>query len=156
VVAVTAPVVFVPPAPSAPLQPPDAEQEVALVELHVKVEEPPEAITDGYTDSAAVGRMFTVAVAGALVPPAPVHTSEYTVLALTGPVLELPLAVRLPLHPPEAVHAVALVELQVSVDEPPEATHRCSRGLRLTQPRAPHRAGGAERSRPAARSAPAR
>jgi hypothetical protein len=66
--------------------------------------------------------MFTVAVAEALVPPAPVHTSEYTVVAATGPVLRLPFADKVPLHPPEAVHAVALVELQVSVDEPPEAT----------------------------------
>ena len=42
-------------------------------------------------------------------------------LAARAPVLSLPLAAREPLHPPEAVHEVALVELQVSVEAPPPA-----------------------------------
>lgn len=43
----TAPVVWLPPVPSVPPQPPDAMQEPALVELQVSVAEPPGAITEG-------------------------------------------------------------------------------------------------------------
>ena len=70
----------------------------------------------------AVGTRFTVAVAGALVPPAPVQISEYMVAAFTAPVLCVPLAASEPVQPPDAAQDVALVELQVSVDEPPVAT----------------------------------
>jgi len=43
--------------------------------------------------------------------------------AVSGPVLRVPLMANAPLHPvPEAVQAVAFVELQVSVDAPPLAT----------------------------------
>jgi hypothetical protein len=38
-----------------------------------------------------------------------------------APVLCVPLAVFVPLQPPDAVHDVALVELQVSVEVPPLA-----------------------------------
>ena len=41
--------------------------------------------------------------------------------AVKAPVLCVPLAGLLPLHAPDAVHAVALVELQVSVSEAPSA-----------------------------------
>jgi hypothetical protein len=122
VVALTAPVFLVPLVPNAPVQPPDAAHEVALLELQVNVDEPPGAITEGYTESVADGTTFTVAVAGALVPPAPVHVSENVVLALSAPVLRLPLAAKVPLHPPEAVQEVALAEDQVSVAEPPAST----------------------------------
>jgi hypothetical protein len=44
------------------------------------------------------------------------------VVAARAPVDWLPLVARLPLHPSDAVQVVALVELQVSVDEPPEFT----------------------------------
>jgi hypothetical protein len=119
VVALTAPVFLVPLVPSALLQPPDAAHEVALLELQVNVDEPPGAITEGYTESLADGTIFTVAVAGALVPPVPVHVSENVVLAVSAPVLRLPLAAKVALHPPEAVQEVALVEDQVSVADPP-------------------------------------
>jgi len=105
-----------------PLQPPDAAHEVALVELHVNVEAPAGATTDGYTESVAVGTTFTVAVAGALVPPAPEQISEYVVCALTGPVACVPLAASEPVHPPEAVQDTALLELQVNIDWPPADT----------------------------------
>ena len=52
-------------------------------------------------------------------PPVPVHVSENVVLAPSAPVLRLPLAAKVPLHPPEAVQEVALAEDQVSVAEPP-------------------------------------
>ena len=71
-----APVPWVPLTAREPLQPPEALQEVALVELQVSVELAPGAITEGLTESVAVGsgRMATDALAGAELPPAPVHS----------------------------------------------------------------------------------
>jgi hypothetical protein len=43
-------------------------------------------------------------------------------LAVSAPVLWVPLAATAPVQPPEAVHAVALVELQVKVDDSPLLT----------------------------------
>ena len=122
VVALTAPVVRVPLLPSVPLQPPDAAHEAALFELQVNVDEPPGAITEGYTESVAEGTIVTVAVAGELVPPGPEQTRVYVVGAFTAPVAWVPLAGSEPVQPPDAVQDVALVEFQVSVDEPPGAT----------------------------------
>ena len=62
---------------------------------------------------------MTVAVATLLEPPAPLQVNEYDVVAASGPVLWLPLAALLPFQPPEAMHEVALVEIQVSVEAPP-------------------------------------
>jgi hypothetical protein len=113
----------VPLVPSGPpLQPPAAAHEAALLELQVKVEVPPGAITEGYTESVADGTTFTVAVAGALVPPAPEHVNEKVEFAVSAPVLREPLAASAPLQPPAAVHAVAWADDQVSVDVPPTAT----------------------------------
>jgi len=58
--------------------PPVAVQDVALVELHVNVEDPPLAIEVGFAASVAVGAgaMVTVADAAVLVPPVPVQVSE--------------------------------------------------------------------------------
>ena len=41
------------------------------------------------------------------------------VAALSAPVLQLPLVDSLPLHPPEALQLVALLEDQLSVEDPP-------------------------------------
>ena len=62
---------------SAPLQPPLAVQELALVLDQVSIEEPPEAIEVGLAERVAVGAgsTVTVALAGALVPPVPVQVS---------------------------------------------------------------------------------
>ena len=62
---------------SAPLQAPLAVQEVAFVLDHVRIEVLPEAIVAGLAESAAVGAGATVTVAltGAVVPPAPVQVS---------------------------------------------------------------------------------
>jgi hypothetical protein len=105
--------------------PPVAVQEVALVELQVSVDVPPLAIVDGFAVSVAVGRgaTVTVAVAAVLVAPVPVHVREYVVFAVSPPVDWLPLVAFAPANvPPVAVHEVALVELQVSVDVPPLST----------------------------------
>jgi hypothetical protein len=66
--------------------------------------------------------MFTEAVTGAVTPPGPAHVIEYAVVVVNGPVLRLPLAARVPLQPPDAVHESAFVELQVNVELPPTAT----------------------------------
>jgi hypothetical protein len=64
---------------SAPDHPPLAVQELALVLDQVSVEEPPEAIVVGLAERVAVGFMpvvtVTLALVGALVPPAPVQVS---------------------------------------------------------------------------------
>jgi hypothetical protein len=65
----------VPLTPIVEVQPPEAVQVAASIELQVNVEDPPGAITEGYTESVAEGTTLTVAVAGALVPPAPEQTS---------------------------------------------------------------------------------
>jgi hypothetical protein len=103
--------------------PPVAVHDVALVELHVSVEDWPLAMLVGFAFNVAVGMVpiVTVAVAGALVPPVPVQVSVYAVLVVNAPVFTAPLADFVPLQPPEAVQDVALVELQVSVDDPPLA-----------------------------------
>jgi hypothetical protein len=78
VLAVSAPVLCVPLAVFVPLQPSEAVQDVALVELQVNMDVPPLAIVVGLAVSVAVGAgaMVTVAVAGVLVPPTPVHVNE--------------------------------------------------------------------------------
>jgi hypothetical protein len=81
-VAVSAPVLLVPLVANAPLQPPEAAQAVAFVELHVNVEAAPLAMPLGETANVAVGTglaavdTVTVAVATVLAPPAPVQTNE--------------------------------------------------------------------------------
>jgi len=128
VVAVTAPVLWLPPVASAPLQPPEAVQEVALVELHVSVDAPPLTMDVGFAVSATVGAgtTLTVAVATLLVPPVPVQANEYAVVAMRAPVLWLPLVASAPLQPPEAVHDVAADELQFSVEAVPLLTVVCA------------------------------
>jgi hypothetical protein len=69
----TAGIVCEPLADWVPLQPPEASQEVALVELHVSVVAPPAATTRGFAVIVAVAVTFTVALAGELVPPGPVQ-----------------------------------------------------------------------------------
>ena len=73
---------------NAPLQPPEAVHDVALVELHVSVEAPPLATVVGIAVNVAVGMTATatIAVAGALVPPGPVQVSEYDVLVVSAAV----------------------------------------------------------------------
>jgi hypothetical protein len=108
---------------SLPLQAPDAEQLVALVELHDSVDEPPIVTALGLAVRVATGMMLTVAVTVLLDCPALLlHTSEYAVLVASGPTAWLPDVPSCPDQPPEAVQADAFVELQVSVAWPPLAT----------------------------------
>jgi hypothetical protein len=76
--AVKAPVLWLPLAASTPLQPPDAVHESALAEFHVKVELPPTATLMGAAASVTVGTEFTVTVvvASELIPPGPVQVNE--------------------------------------------------------------------------------
>ena len=67
----------------------------------------------------ADGTTFTVAVAGALVPPAPEQVNENVEFTVSAPVVREPLAASAPLQPPAAVHAVAWADDQVSVEAPP-------------------------------------
>ena len=55
-------------------------------------------------------------------PPPPVQVSVNVVAALSAPVVALPLVVSAPLQPPDAVHALAFVELQVSAAAAPLTT----------------------------------
>ena len=71
--AVSAAVLLVPLAASVPVQPPEAVQAVALVELQVREAVAPLATTVGFAVKVAVGTTLTVAVATGLVPPAPVQ-----------------------------------------------------------------------------------
>ena len=61
-----------------PLQPPEAVQEVALVELQVKVEPAPRATELGFTARVTVGvpGTVTVALATLLLPPVPLQVKE--------------------------------------------------------------------------------
>jgi hypothetical protein len=107
-----------------PLQPPDAEHKVALVELHVSVEARPLATEAGVAASVTVGvpGTVTVALATLLVPPAPVQVNEYEFVAVSAPVFCVPLVALVPPQPPEATHVVAFVELHVNVEAPPLTT----------------------------------
>lgn len=89
-------------AASAPLQPPDAVQVVALVELQVRVEVPPLATVVGLAVSVAVGTTLTVTETVALEPPAPVQTIENVELDVIAAVVWLPLLASAPVHPPDA------------------------------------------------------
>jgi hypothetical protein len=124
VAAASGPVLWLPLAALPPFQPPEAVQEVALVEFHVSVEAPPLATEVGFAVNVTVGAGTTVtlAVATLLVPPAPVQVNEYEPGIVRDPVLCVPLVGLVPLQLPEAVHEVALVEVHVSVEAPPLAT----------------------------------
>jgi hypothetical protein len=79
----------------------------------------------------------SVAVTALLAPPAPLQTREYVVVEFTVPVDWLPPLGKAPVQPFDAVHAVALLELQVNVDVPPGATTEgviaiVAVGMRLT------------------------
>ena len=121
VVLVRAPVDSLPEVAFAPDQPPEAVQDVAFVEDHVRVDDPPLVTERGLAARETVGP--TVTVADALcVPPAPVQERLKVLVLVSPPVDALPEVGRVPDHAPEAVQDVALVEDQVSVDDPPLAT----------------------------------
>ena len=124
--AVRAPVDWLPEVALVPDQPPEAVQEVALVEDQVRVEAPPLVTEVGFAVSETVGTggaAVTVTVADALaLPPAPVQVRVKLPLAVSAPVDWLPEVALVPDQPPEAVQEVALVEDQVRVEAPPLVT----------------------------------
>ncbi|MGD0502535.1 MAG: hypothetical protein ABSD02_07320 [Steroidobacteraceae bacterium] len=106
------PVANVPLVAKDPLQPPEAVQDVALVELQVSVEEPPETTLVGDALKLAVGTggngvAVTDALAAGLTPPGPEHVTEKLEFAVNAPVLREPLGGSVPLQPPAARQAVA-------------------------------------------------
>jgi len=54
-------------------------------------------------------------------PAAPVQVNSYSVVFVSAPVVHVPPVATAPLHPPEAVHESAFMELQLSVDMAPLA-----------------------------------
>jgi hypothetical protein len=120
----SAPVALEPLVASAPDQPPEAVQAVALVEDQVRVEAPPLETLLGLALKLNVGagvETDTVTDCEAE-PPAPEHVSVYLVAAVIAAVEAEPLVALLPLHPAEAAQAVALTEDHVSVEAPPVLT----------------------------------
>jgi hypothetical protein len=105
---------------SAPLQPPEAVQLVALLATQVRVELLPLvtllglALRDTLGGDAAA-ETVTVADCDA-VPPAPVQVSVYIVVVVNAPVFWVPLVDSAPFQPPEALHEVAFVLDQVKVE----------------------------------------
>jgi hypothetical protein len=78
-------------------------------------------LADPHTPATGAAPTATVVLAAGDVPPLPVQVSVYVVV-LAGDAARIPLMAFGPLHPPEAVHAVALVEDQVTVDIFPATT----------------------------------
>jgi hypothetical protein len=99
-------------------------QEVALVADHVSIDVPPLGTVLGLPLSVTAGAgMVTVMVADwVALPPEPTHVTLKVVFALRAPVDCDPLVVSGPLHAPDAVQELALVEDQVKVELPPLAT----------------------------------
>jgi hypothetical protein len=109
---------------TAPDQPPDAAQDVALVEDQVRVELPPLATLVGLalSETLGVGADTETVTDCAAVPPGPVQVNVKVVPAVRFEVACEPLVAWAPLQPPEAAQELALLEDQVKVDAPPLLT----------------------------------
>src|ERR1700733_2881865 len=121
-----APVEVLPLVGLVPPQPPEAVQEVAFVVLQTRVAALPLVMLAGLAlrvtagAGAGAGAVVTVTdVVVSLLPPAPLQANAYFAVSVKIPVERLPLVATLPLQLPEAVHEVAFVELQVSVEALP-------------------------------------
>lgn len=102
-----------------------AVQLAALFEVHVNVEAVPLGTETGLAVSDRVGSDDGVTVTMTdfeVSPPAPEQVSEKVLVAESEPVEYEPDVALWPDHPPEAVHAVAPVELHVNVVVPPLGT----------------------------------
>jgi hypothetical protein len=110
------PVLCVPLTGRAPLQAPDAVQFVALLAVHDRVAVLPAATSGGEAVkvTTGTGSTETVAPAGEEIPPRPMQPRKYVAAEFKGPVLWVPLAARVPLQAPDAVHEVAPTELHES------------------------------------------
>jgi hypothetical protein len=106
--------------PLAPVHPPLAVQEVALVELQVSVEELPCVIEDGEADKDRVGAIKDTVTDLLIDPPVTLslQTKVYVLFVVGVTTSEAEVAL-LPNQPPLAVQEVASVDDQVRVEEEP-------------------------------------
>ena len=110
VAAVNGPVLWLPLAASVPLQPPDAVHESALVDVHVKVEAPPEATAVGVAVKSNGWQMVHRDRAQSpsyWCRPVPCTSKKKSRLPSTHPCFCVPLLASVPLQSPEAAHEVA-------------------------------------------------
>ncbi|HWR49109.1 MAG TPA: hypothetical protein VN327_16090 [Pseudonocardiaceae bacterium] len=110
--------------PLVPDHPPEPEHEVAFFAAQVSVVEAPEVTVLGFAVSVTAGaEAETVTVADwVAVPPVPVQVNSYSVVLDNAPDDQVPLVATAPCQPPEAVQAVALVEVQCRLEVAPAAT----------------------------------
>ncbi len=106
---------------------PEAVQLVALREVQLSVDAPPEAteVGDALIDTVGAGVAVTIETVADFeleVPLELVQVKVYVVLAEIGPTVCVPEVATEPLQPPEAVQLLAFVVLQVSVEDPCEFT----------------------------------
>jgi hypothetical protein len=106
-----------------PVHPPEAVHELAFVEDHVRVAEAPGLSSTGVaprdTDGkTGAGLTWTVTDLEAD-PPAPVQFNVKLVVVPRPAIVSVPLTGRAPLHPPEAVHELALVTDHASAVDAP-------------------------------------
>ena len=122
--AVSEPVDCEPLSARLPDQAPDAIQEVAFLLDQASIEAVPELTVLGLALSVTTGgKVGTVTVTDCVAePPSPVQVRSYSVVLVSAPVDQVPLVATAPLQPPEAVHAVASLELQVKLELAPLIT----------------------------------
>jgi hypothetical protein len=123
-VAVIAPVAFEPLVAIAPVQAPEAAHAVALVEVQANVELPPLGTLIGLALMETLGGVADVVTVADwdAEPPAPVHVSVNLVVVVRAAVAFEPLVATGPDHPPDAAHAVSLVDDHDSIAELPLLT----------------------------------
>jgi hypothetical protein len=94
-----------------PVQPPEAVQLVALLELQVTVVLPPLATDVGFTVIVTAGActLTLTSTVFVVVPPAPAQESVYDFAECSAPVDSTPVSALVPFHAPEAVQFVASV-----------------------------------------------
>jgi len=104
-----------------PVHPPDAAQELALLDAHDRVDAPPLATVVGLASRDRLGdapAAVTVTVCEAE-PPLPAQDSVKFVDALNGTVVCEPLVAFAPVQPPDAVHVAALLAAHDRTDVAP-------------------------------------
>ena len=118
--AVSGPVDWLPPVGLLPLQPPEAVQLEALLEVQLSVDAEPlttlVGLADKETDGRGATRTVTVRLAS---PPGPTQASMKSVVADSGPVDCVPLVGLSPLQPPDAVQVDAFSAVHASADDSP-------------------------------------
>jgi len=123
VVAVRAALVAEPTGVFVPDQPPDAVHDVAELVVHESAVVPPLATVAGFTARLTVGGPTAATDFVSLaVPPEPVQLNVNVAFAESALLVSLPLVAFPPAQPPDALHEVALVLVQLSCVVPPSPT----------------------------------